>query len=57
MKALLQSGANAVASESLLNDVHPRGNQEEQEWGKFIEVLYITYFFILASSNTEIMGV
>lgn len=57
MKALLQSGANAVASESLLNDVGPRGNQEEQEWGKFIEVLYITYFFILASSNTEIMGV
>ena len=40
MKALLESVAHAVASEEL--NVHPHGNQEEQEWGMFIEVQDIT---------------
>ena len=56
MKALLQLATHAVASEGL-DVARPRGNQEEQEWGKFTEVQYITSSFILASSNAEIMGV
>jgi hypothetical protein len=45
MKALLRSVAHAVVSESEgLNVARPRGNQEEQEWGMFIEVQYIIFF-------------